>query len=181
MNLNKFAIRVIATLLVKRRLSRSSAHHGVGRLAEDCANAAGGDDDGVGRKGAHFHGAQVHSADTAADVIGIEHRRKKFPVLVLFHFAFGFVAADLFVERVQQLLSGSCAGEGSAIVERAAETAEIEQALRRAVERDAHAVEQIDDARGGVAHGFNGRLVAKEVAAVNGIVEVLPGGVAFAL
>ena len=114
-------------------------------------------------------------------LIAIEHGREKFPVLVLLHFAFGFVAAHLLVERVKQLLSGSRAGKRGAVVKRSAEAAEIEQAFRRAVERDAHAVEQIDDAGRGVAHVFNGRLVAEKVAAVNGVVEMLPGRVAFAL
>ena len=95
--------------------------------------------------------------------------------------AVGFVAADLLVERVEKLLAGGGAGERSAVVERAAETAEIEQAFGRAVEGYAHAVEQVDDAGRGFAHGFDGRLVGEEVAAVDGVVEVLAGGVAFAL
>jgi len=39
------------------------------------------------------------------------------------------VAADLLVERVEQLLAGGCPGEGRALVERAPEAAEVEQAL----------------------------------------------------
>ena len=92
-----------------------------------------------------------------------------------------FVAAHLLVERVEQLLAGGSAGEGGAVVERAAEAAEVEQALRGAVEGHAHAVEQIDDAGRGLAHGLDGRLVGEEVAAVDGVVEVLRRGVALAL
>ncbi len=97
------------------------------------------------------------------------------------HLAFGLVAAHLLVERVEQLLAGGGAGEGGAVVERAAEAAEIEQSFRGAVEGNAHAVEQVDDAGRGFAHVFHRRLVGEEVAAVDGVVEVLPGGVAFAL
>src|SRR5579864_4289877 len=62
-----------------------------------------------------------------------------------------------------------------------AEATEIEQSLRRAIERHAHAVEQIYDPWCRLAHSFHWRLVGQEVAAVNGVVEMLPGGVALAL
>src|SRR4029077_12152361 len=84
-------------------------------------------------------------------------------------------------ERVEKLLAGSSSGERGAIVERAAEAAEIEQTFGRAIDRTAHPFEQIDDARSCVAHGFYRRLVGEEVAAVDGVVEVLPRGIAFAL
>ena len=181
MHLDELAVRVVAALLIERRLRRARADHRVGGLAEDRADAAGGDDDGVGREGADLHGAQIHGADAAADAVAVEHRGQKFPVLVLLDLAFGFVAPHLLIERVEKLLAGGGAGEGRAVVEGAAEAAEVEQSFRRAVERHAHAVEQVDDARGRFAHGFHGRLVGEEVAAVDGVVEMLPGGVAFAL
>ena len=96
-------------------------------------------------------------------------------------FAFGFVAADLLVEGVEKLLAGGGAGEGGAVVEGATEAAEVEETFGGAVEGDAHAVEQVDDGGCGLAHGLDGRLVGEEVAAVDGVVEVLVGGVAFAL
>ena len=46
---------------------------------------------------------------------------------------------------------------------------------------DAHAVEQIDDPGRRFAHGLYRRLVGQKIAAINRVVEVLPGGVAFAL
>ena len=91
-----------------------------------------------------------------------------------------FVAADLLVERVEELLAGGCAGEGSAVIERATEAAEVEKAFGGAVEGHAHAIEQVDDGGRGFAHGLDGRLVGEEVAAVDGVVKVLRGGVAFA-
>ncbi|MNG09347.1 hypothetical protein D3C84_927650 [compost metagenome] len=64
---------------------------------------------------------------------------------------------------------------------RAAETAEVKQAFRRAAEHNAHPVHQVNDAWRCVAHCFDRRLIREEVAAVYRIVEVLPWGVAFAL
>src|SRR5713226_595109 len=179
-NLNKLAVRVIAALLIERGLRRSGAHNRVGGLAEDGANAARRNDNGVGREGADFHAAQVHRTDAAADALSVEHGGEKFPVLVLLHLSFGFVAADLLVERVEKLLAGGSSGECRAIVERAAEAAEIEQTFGRAIKGNAHAVEQIDDSGRGVTHGLDRRLVGEEVAPVNRVVEMLPGGIAFA-
>ena len=78
-------------------------------------------------------------------------------------------------------MPGSGAGECGPVVERPAETAEIEEPFRSTIERHAHAVKQIDNPGRGFAHGFDRRLVGQEVSAVNGVVEVLPGGVALAL
>jgi len=77
------------------------------------------------------------------------------------------------------LLTCSGAGESGAIEEGAAEAAEVEQSLGRAVKRHSHAVEQVDDAGGGFAHGLDRRLVGQEVSTVDGVIEMLPGGVAF--
>src|SRR4029077_6389854 len=145
-DLDKLAVRVIAALLVQSGLRRSGTHYRIRGLAEDGANAAGRDDDGVGREGADFHTAQVHRADAAADAVSVEHGREKFPVLVLLHLAFGLVAAHLLVEGVEKLLSGRRSGECGAVIERASEAAEIEQAFGSAVEWHAHAIKQIDDA-----------------------------------
>src|SRR5450631_122197 len=181
MHLNEFAIRVVAALLVECGLRRSRAHHRVGGLAEDGATAAGGNDDGVGGKGANFHGPQIHRTNAAAHARSVEHSRKKLPVLVLLHLAFGLVAANLLVERVEKLLASGGSSERSAVIERAAEAAEVEQTFGSAIERNAHAVEQIDDSGSGLAHGLDRRLVREEVATVNRVVEMDPGGIAFAL
>ena len=180
MHLNELAVGVVAPLLVERRLRRSRAHHGICRFAKDRAVAAGGNNDGVGRKRPHCHRTQVHGADAVAHVVVVEHCGKKFPVLVLLHLALGFVAADLLVERVQQLLSRGRPGKGRAVIQRPAESPEVEQTLGRAVEGNAHAIEEVDNAGRGVAHVFYRRLIGEEVAAVNRVVKVLPGRVAFA-
>ena len=73
MNLNKLTVRVVAALLIESGLRRSGTHDRIGRLAEDGANAAGRDDDGVGREGADFHAAQIHRTDAAADTVSVEH------------------------------------------------------------------------------------------------------------
>ena len=180
-NLNELAVGVDDALLEDGRLRRAGADHGVGALAEDGADAARGQDDGVGREGAQFHGAQVEGGDAAGHALGVDDGGEKLPALVLLHLAFGLVAAHLLVERVEQLLAGGGAGKGGAVVERAAEAAEVEQPFGGAIEGHAHAVQQIDDRRSGLAHGLDRRLVGQKVAAVDGVVEVLVGGVALAL
>src|SRR5207248_495958 len=93
----------------------------------------------------------------------------------------GFVTAHLLVERIKQLLPGGGASEGGAMIEGAAESAKIQQALSGAIEGNAHAVEQVDDGGRGVAHITHWWLVGEKVAAVDGVVKVLRSGVAFAL
>src|SRR5262249_12954482 len=92
---------------------------------------------------------------------------------------FSFVAAHLLIQRVQELLAGGGTGERRAVVERSAKATEIEQAFSSAIERHSHAVQQINDAGGGFAHRFYRRLIGKKVTAVNGVVEMLPGSIAF--
>src|SRR5467141_1992734 len=126
MNLNELAVGVIAALLIQSRLRRPGADHGVRGLPEDRSNAAGGDDDCVGRKGADFHRAQVHGANATTDAVSVEHGGEKLPVLVLLHLAFGLVTADLFVQRIQKLLAGGSAGECGTVVECPPKAAKIE-------------------------------------------------------
>ena len=66
------------------------------------------------------------------------------------------------------------------MVERAAEAAEIEQAFGGPIEGHAHAVEQIDNRGSGLAHPLHRSLVREEIAAVDRVVKVLCGGIAFA-
>jgi len=181
MHLDEFAVGVVTALLIKRRLRRAGADHRICRLAKDCADSAGGDDHRVRRESPHLHGVQVNGADAAAYPAPIEHGGEKFPVLVLGDPAFRFEAAHLLIERIQELLPGGGAGEGGAMEQSATEPAEIEQSLGGPIEGDAHAVQQIDDAGRRLAHVFYRRLVSQEVAAVHGVVKVLPGGIALAL
>ncbi len=147
MDLDEFAIGVVGALLKDGRLRGAGADDGVGAFAEDGADAAGGENDRVGRERAQLHRAQVERRDAAGDAFGIEDSGEKLPAFVLLYFSFGLVAANLLVERVEELLSSGGAGKGGAVVERAAEAAEIEQAFGSAVEGHAHAIEQVDDAR----------------------------------
>ena len=66
------------------------------------------------------------------------------------------------------------------MIERAAEAAEVEQAFAGPVEGDTVTVEQVDDGRAHGGHLLDGRLVGQEVAAEDGIVEVLGAVVALA-
>ena len=180
-NLNEFAVGVIHALLEKRGLRRAGADYGIRRAAEDGADSAGAENRSVGGKGADFHGFQIHCADAAADARFVQHRGQERPAFVFFYLAFGLEAAHLFVEGVENLLAGSGAGECGAIEERAAEAAIIEKALSRAIEHDAHAIEEIDQVGRVIAHRFYGGLVGEEIAAVNRVVKMDGGGVAFAL
>src|SRR5581483_1217661 len=181
MDLDEFSVGVIATLLIERRLRRSGADHRICALAKDRADATGRDQESVGGEGANFHRTQIHGADSAADTLRVEHGGKKFPRFEFRYFAFGFISANLLIERIKKLLAGSRSGKCGSVMQRATKATEIEQAFGSAVERHAHAIEQIDDARRSLAHGFDRRLVGEEVAAVNRVVKMYPGGVAFAL
>src|SRR5690242_10990052 len=63
----------------------------------------------------------------------------------------------------------------------AAEAAEIQESLGRAIEHHAHAVEQVDDSRRGFTHPLYRGLIGQEVAAIDSVVEVDVGRVALAL
>jgi len=53
--------------------------------------------------------------------------------------------------------------------------------LRRAVEHDAHAIQQINNSRRRFAHALYERLICQEIATINCVVKMFRGGVAFAL
>ncbi len=181
MHLYEFAVGVKASLLVKRGLRGASADHRVGRLAKDCTDATGGHDQSIAGEGADFHGAQVHGAYATTGLVVVEDCAQEFPVLVFLDATFRFVTPDLLIKRIEKLLAGGGAGKSRAMVQRAAEATKIEQAFRRAIEGNAHAVEQVNDGGRSLTHGLHRRLVGQEVTAVNGVVKVLPCGVAFAL
>ena len=90
---------------------------------------------------------QVLRDRAAAAAVVVEHRAQEIPALVHRDRAGGVPAAHLLVEGVEQLLAGGGAGERGALEQRAAEAALIAKAFRRAVERDAQAVHQVDDPR----------------------------------
>ena len=150
-------------------------------LAENSADAAGAHDDGVGGKGLYLHVAEVHGGDAAADAVFVKHGGHELPAFVLGDAAFGLVAADLLVEAVEELLAGCRACKRRPLIQRSAEAAEVEEAFGGAVERDAHTVEQVDDGGALGSHVLYGGLVGEEVAAIDGVVEVLGYGVALAL
>ena len=181
MNLNELTIRVVNALLKKRGLRRAGANHGIRGAAENRADASGAEYCRVARKRADLHRLQIHDADAAANAAVIKNRGQKSPALEFPNFILGLETADLLVERVKQLLAGGCSGKSCAMEKRASEAPEIQQALRRAVEHHAHAIEQIDNRRRRFAHALHQRLIGEEIAAVNRVVKMFPGGIAFAL
>src|ERR1700757_4186484 len=102
-------------------------------------------------------------------------------MLVLGNPAFSFITANLLIQCIEKLLAGGSAGKCGAMVERSAKTAKIEQPFGRAVKRYAHAVQQIDDSWRGLTHGLDRRLIGEKIAAVDRVIKMLPGGIAFAL
>src|SRR6266849_10517841 len=147
MDLNELPIRVVAPLLIQRRLCRSRANDRIRALTKNCADATGRDDHRVRREGTHFHRAQIHCTNATANPIRIQHRRKKFPRLELRYLAFRLITSHLLIERIKKLLAGSRPSKCCPMMQSASEASEIEQALRRAIKRHAHAVEQINDSR----------------------------------
>src|SRR4051794_588167 len=72
MHLDEFAIGVIRALLEHGRLRGTGADHGIGALAEDGADAAGGKNHRIGREGAKLHGTQIERRDAAAIAFAID-------------------------------------------------------------------------------------------------------------
>src|SRR5581483_4161531 len=133
------------------------------------------------RERANFHRAKVRRDDALAAAGVVLDEAEVLPALVLLDLALGLVAANLLIQGVKKLLPRRRAGKGGAVVERPAEAAEVDQPFRRAVEGDAHAVEQVDDVGRGVAHALDERLVREEIAALDRVDEVDLGVVALAL
>src|SRR6185312_12354577 len=148
--LDALAVRVDRALLVDGRGRGAGADHAQRGAAEDDAAAAGGEDHGVAREVADGHRLQVLGDAADAGAVVVEDGLDEVPELeladhllagerdaVLVHDVGRLPAADLLVEGVEELLAGGGAGEGGAVEEAAAEAAEVEEALGRAVERDA--------------------------------------------
>jgi hypothetical protein len=85
----------------------------------------------------------THAGEPPASM---NHRPEEFPELVFLDMPLDFMAAHLLIEGVEQLLAGGRAGEKGALESGCRRrAAAIALALGRAIEGDAHAVEQIDD------------------------------------
>ena len=67
MDLDEFAVGIIDALLEESGLGGAGADDGVGGTAEDGTDAASAKNDGIGREGFDFHGAEIHGGDAAAD------------------------------------------------------------------------------------------------------------------
>jgi hypothetical protein len=194
-HLNALAVRVDRPLLVDGARRGPGVDDAVGRPAKDDPAAAGRERDGVARERLDLHRLEIlrHDADAAAARV-VAHDAEEVPPLELAHHlgagdddaavvldAHRLVAPDLLVERVEELLPRRGAGERGAVKERPAEATEIEEPFGRAVEGDTHAVEHEDDPGGGVRHPFDRRLIREEVATIDGLFQVHPRRVPFAL
>src|SRR5437764_15277354 len=77
------------------------------------------------------------------------------------------MAAHLFVQRIEKLLTRRSASECSAVMKRSAEATEIQQTFRSAREGNAHSVEEINNRGSHLAHDFHWRLDRQKISAVN--------------
>src|SRR5262249_15865134 len=124
---NKLTIGVFDALLVKGRLRAASANDGVCRFTKDQSDAASGQDYGIRRKCLYLKRSQIHRRQTAAMTVVVLNHLKHFPMLKLANQTFGFVTPNLFVQSIQQLLSGRSTGKCGAVMFSAAKSAEIDQ------------------------------------------------------
>ncbi len=193
-HLDELAVRVDGALLVHGGRRSARADDAVRRAAEHEPRAAGGQAHRIRRIGLDAHRAQVLGDNADGDAVVVAHEPQEVPQLQLAHHLLardadalvvhhvgGLEAAHLLVERVEQLLAGGGAGKSGAVEQRAAESPEVEQPFRRAVERHTHAVQKLDDARRGVGHALDRRLIGEEVAAVHRLFQMDARTVAFAL
>src|SRR5205085_5225012 len=132
---------------------------GHGRFAEDQSVAAGRHDDCVATQRANLHRAHVLRHDPYARTAFIKYWPEEFPEFVFSDQTSRLPAAGLLIERVKQLLPCGRTRKKSPLEERAAEESKIALSFRRAIERHAHAIEQIDNPRRPVAHLEHRRLV----------------------
>jgi len=115
-DLDEFAVGVVGALLVESGLGRAGADDGVGGLAEDGSVAACTHNDRVCWERPGVHGAEVHGGDAAAGAFAVEDCGEELPAFVLGYFAFGLVAADLFVEGVEELLACRCSRKSCPVI-----------------------------------------------------------------
>ena len=181
MDLQELGVAELRTLLIDGGDGGAVADRRRRAAAVDLARAARREDDDVSGERDDLHRVHVLRDDAAADAVLVLDDADELPELVLFHAALDFPAADLLVERVEELLARRGAGEAGALVLLAAEVAEVENALRRARERHAHAVEHLDELRRGLDHALDSELVGEEVAAVDRVIEMLVDGIMLAL
>jgi hypothetical protein len=179
-HLHELGVGVDGAVHVAAAVGAAGVDGRVGAAAVDDAGAAGRHADGVRGKGLDLHGAQIDGDDAAATALLVLDEAQILPVLVLADQALRLVAAHLLVEGVEELLPGRGAGESGAVVERAAEAAEVEEPFAGAVEGHAHAVEQVDDVRRRVAHALDRRLLGEKVASLERVLDVDVGIVALA-
>ncbi len=193
-DLDELAVGVDGSLLPRLPRGEAGADDAVGGAPEDHAGTAGREAHRVEGERLNLHGLQILRDHPHARAVVVDHQGDEVPVLELADHSLadegradivdevdGLVASHLLVEGVEELLAGGGAGEGGAMEQRSAEASEVEQAFRGTIEGDAHAVEQVDDPRGGVGHALDGGLIGEEVAAVGGFLEVDAGAVALAL
>ena len=178
-NLHHFRVAVNGPFLVGDAHRLAGVDDGVRRLAEDHPVPTRGDAHRIRREGFNLHGAQVLRHDAARATLIVLDEPEESPAFKLLHQVAAFVAAHLLIQRIKQLLARGGPRVGGAVLQRAPKPAEREQAFRSAVERHAHAVQQVDDGGRALGHAHHRRLVVQKVAARNRVFKVQIRRVAF--
>ena len=89
------------------------------------------------------------------------------------------MAPDLFIERVNELLSCGGSGKSGSAIQRAAEPAEIEMPFSGPVKCHSHPVHQVNDGWSLVAHVAHQGLVGQKVSTLNSVIKMFLRGISF--
>ena len=179
--LDELAITENRSLLIGDRSGRAGRDGTVGAATEHHAETAGRQDHRIGGEGFHPHIVHVLGHDAATLAVIVENQADKFPLFKFLDQFLLFVAPHLLIQYVQQLLTGTGAGERGPGMFGAAEGTQVEQSFRRTGEHHAHPVQQVNQAGRCIAHRLDRRLIGQEVAAQHRILEMLPGRVVLPL
>src|SRR5262245_48017651 len=104
MHLYHLGVAVLRAGLVAARRSTAGADHAHCALAEDQSVAASSHHHRVGWEALDLHRTHV-LGDDADTLLVVNYRPEEFPELVFCDLAFGLVATDLLVQRVEKLLA----------------------------------------------------------------------------
>ena len=89
------------------------------------------------------------------------------------------MAPDLFIERVNELLSCGGSGKSGSAIQRATKSAEIEMPFSGPVKRHSHPVHQVNNGWTLVAHVAHQRLVGQKVSTLNSVIKMFFRGITF--
>jgi hypothetical protein len=157
------------------RESVPGAGHRIRRHTEDAAEPAGGPEHALGMDRMNLTGAQLQSNDAARAAVVADQEIEHVELVEKIH----FMLDPLLIERLQDHVPGAVGGVASALDRALAEVpgvpsepALIHEAVRRAVERQAHVLELEHRINGFAGKHLRRILVDQVVAALDGVEHV---------